>query len=197
MPAPLSGARALSERAQACHAIWAPRSMLGRQASRATCRQSHCLSAMQPGKALGTCLASRSPATRCRSCSMTLKAQMSSARPRASGARAALLSASCRPVTATASGTCSFLTAWRATRSRRLSRRHPQRLASRVLRIQRAPTARRRSTRALAVRLSAVGVAVTFGRGRTPCPSPPEGQPHQPLVDSTSLRTLLDCVVVG
>ena len=85
------------ECAQACHAIWAPRAMPGRQACRATCRQGHCLSAMQPGRGLGTCLASRSPATRRRSCSVALSAQSSLCRPRAPGARAALPPASLRP----------------------------------------------------------------------------------------------------
>ena len=171
--------------------------MLGRQASRATCRQGHCLSAMQPGKGLR-----HVPGIPITGDSLPLVLG-GLGRPlvvlQAARFRRARRPSACNfpAQTATAPWICSFLTAWRAARSRRPSRRHPQRLASRVLRIQRAPTARRRSTRALAVRLSAVGVAVTFGRGRTPCPSPPEGQPHQPLVDSTSLRTLLDCVVVG
>ena len=85
------------ERAQACCVVWAPGSMLGRQTCRATCRQGHCLSAMQPGRGLGTCLASRSPATRRRSCSAALSAQSSLCRPRAPGARAALPPASLRP----------------------------------------------------------------------------------------------------
>ena len=189
MPAPLSGARALSERAQACHAIWAPGSMLGRQASRATCRQNHCLSAMQPGRPLAHAWRhdhQRLGAAHARI--MLDDLESPNVVCQAARFRRARRSSVCI-LTANdghgLSGTCSFLTAWRATRSRC----HPQRLASRVLHVQRAPTARRRSTRALAVRLSAVGVAITFGRGRTPCPSPPEGQPHQPLVDSTSLRT--------
>ena len=85
--------------------------------------------------------------------------------------------------------TCSFLTAWRAARSRGLSRRHPQHLASRFLHVQRAPTARQRSTPALAVRLPAVGMAAVCGRSRN-LPSPPKGQPPLPPCDSTSLRTL-------
>ena len=189
MPAPLSGARALSERAQACHVIWAPGSMLGRQASRATCRQNHCLSAMQPGRPLAHAWRHdhrRLGAAHARI--MLDDLESPNVVCQAARFRRARRSSVCI-LTANdghgLSGTCSFLTAWRATRSRC----HPQRLASRVLHVQRAPTARRRSTRALAVRLSAVGVAVTFGRGRTPCPSPPEGQPHQPLVYSTSLRT--------
>ena len=163
--------------------------MLGRQASRATCRQNHCLSAMQPGRPLAHAWRhdhQRLGAAHARI--MLDDLESPNVVCQAARFRRARRPSVCI-LTANdghgLSGTCSFLTAWRATRSRC----HPQRLASRVLHVQRAPTARRRSTRALAVRLSAVGVAVTFGRGRTPCPSPPEGQPHQPLVDSTSLRT--------
>ena len=147
--------------------------MLGRQASRATCRQGHCLSAMQPGKGLR-----HVPGIPITGDSLPLVLG-GLGRPlvvlQAARFRRARRPSACNfpAQTATAPWICSFLTAWRAARSRRPSRRHPQRLASRVLLVQRAPTARQRPTHALAERLPAVGVAVTCGRGRSN-PSPPE-----------------------
>ena len=164
--------------------------MPGRQACRATCRQGHCLSAMQPGRGLGTCLASRSPATRRRSCSAALSAQSSLCRPRAPGARAALPPASLRP---------DGHGLWDLQLPYGLARRpittpvatpSAAPFASRVLHVQRAPTARQRSTPALAGRLPAVAAAVTCGRGRSssfaarrttsPAPLRLDVSPHAP-----------------
>ena len=164
--------------------------MPGRQVCRATCRQGHCLSAMQPGRDLR-----HMPDIPIPSDSSPL---VLGGLERPIVALQAARSKVCAPPfrlhlyaqTATASGTCSFPTAWRAARSRRPSRRHPQRLASRVLHVQPAPTVRQRSTLALAERLPAVAAAVTCGRGRSrsfaarrttsPAPLRLDVSPHTP-----------------
>ena len=169
--------------------------MLGRQASRATCRQGYCLTVMPSGKgpwhAPGVPITGDSLPLVLGGLESPNVASQVTRFQRARRPSTCIFAAQCT----LGLWTCSFLTAWRAARSRGLSRRHPQHLASRFLHVQRAPTARQRSTPALAVRLPAVGMAAVCGRSRN-LPSPPKGQPPLPPCDSTSLRARSLSIVV-